>query len=177
MLLLERLWRPRPAVVAGKALYASAVDQARLPAFYTDLGASDTPEGRFEVYTLHVLFLIERLKGQGEQAAETSQALFDAYVRGLDDAFREWGIGDSSLARKVKKLGKAFFGRAKNYDEAVAALPARAALEGLVTRTVHADSGAAPGAFTDYILKTREALAAQPLEALFNGQVQWSAPL
>lgn len=163
--------------MAGRALYASAVAQARLPAFYTDLGASDTPEGRFEVYTLHVILLIERLKGQGEQAAETSQGLFDAYVRGLDDAFREWGIGDSSLARKVKKLGQAFYGRAKAYDDAVAALPDRTALEALLARTIQAESGSAPARLTDYILETRQSLAAQPLAELAEGQVQWSAPL
>ncbi|WP_348234584.1 ubiquinol-cytochrome C chaperone family protein, partial [Salmonella enterica] len=71
----------------------------------------------------HVIFLVERLKGQGDAAAETSQAVFDAYVKGLDDAFREIGVSDTSVGKKMKKLAGAFYGRLKAYDDAVASLP------------------------------------------------------
>ena len=126
-MLLRRLFKVRPAVEAGRKLYAAAVAQARQPRFYTDFAAPDTREGRFDLYTLHVVLLVRRLKGEGEQAAETSQALFDAYLRGLDDAFRELGASDLSVAKKMKKLGQAFYGRARAYEEAFAALPDTAA--------------------------------------------------
>ncbi len=171
---LDRWLKPRPAVTAGRALYAQVAAKARDAGFYTRLGAPDTLEGRFELYTLHTLLLLERLKGQGEGAAETGQALFDAYLRGLDDAFREMGVGDLSVSKKMKKLGQAFYGRVKSYGEAFEALPDRAPLEALIGRTALEGSKApdAP-ALADYVLATRAALAAQAGPSLLAGTVTW----
>src|SRR6476660_6671158 len=98
VMLLERLFRPRPAREAGKALYAAAVGQARTPALYRDLAAPDTAEGRFEIYSLHVMLLLDRLRHPeaepGPEPAEVAQALFDTYLKDLDHALRELGVGD-----------------------------------------------------------------------------------
>src|SRR5688572_17130211 len=96
-----KLFKPRAAEKAGRTLYVAVVEQARQPRLYTDLGAPDTMEGRFELYSLHVILLLDRLKRQGEQAAETAQALFDTYVQSLDDALREVGVGDTSVGKKM----------------------------------------------------------------------------
>ena len=175
-MVLERLFRPRPALAAGRALYARVVDQARQPAFYESLGAPDTVEGRFELYSLHVLLLIERLREADPQAGEVSQALFDTYLKGLDHALRELGVGDLSVGRKMRKLGEAFYGRGKSYDAALAALPATEALEAFLARTVYAgsDVGSAPQ-LAAYVLAQRRALARQPLAGLIAGEVAWGA--
>ncbi len=173
-MIFDRLFRKRPAREAGRALYSRVVDQARLAALYTDLRAPDTAEGRFEVYTLHVVLLLDRLKRQGDQAAETAQALFDTYLTQLDHALREMGVGDLSVGKKMRRLGEAFFGRVKSYEAALAALPATAELEALLTRTVYADvEGASAGPLAAYFLAQRETVAAQPLEALLAGRVDW----
>ncbi len=172
--MLKRLFKPRPAQAAGEALYASMVAQARTPALYAELGAPDTREGRFEIYSLHVYLLLERLKDQGPQAADTGQALFDAYVSALDNALREMGVGDLSVGKRMRKLGEAFYGRIKGYEAALAALPDTAPLEALLGRTVYADGEAAQApALAGYIVARRAALAAQPLERLFAGDVTW----
>ena len=116
--MLQRLFRPRPAQAAGRALYASVVEQSRQPALYERLGAPDTVEGRFELYSLHVVLLLDRLRRQGDQATETSQALFDTFVKALDHALREMGVGDLSVGKKMRRLAEAFYGRAKSYDAA-----------------------------------------------------------
>lgn len=174
-MLLERLFRPRPAREAGRALYARAVDQARSPALYADFGAPDTPEGRFEVYTLHVMLLLDRLRGQGAAAQEVSQSLFDTYVKALDHALRELGVGDLAVGRKMRRLGEAFYGRGKSYDAAFAALPDASALQALIARTVYAggDAGQAHR-LAAYVLAQRAALAPQPLDALLAGRVDWA---
>src|SRR6201996_3923019 len=136
---LGRLFAPRPAILSGRRLYAAAVAQARQPGLYEPLGAPDTPEGRFELYTLHVVLILRRLKRQGPQAAETAQGLFDAYLRGLDDGLREMGVGDLSVGKKMRKLGEAFYGRAKAYDDALAEPDPAPAVRALVARTLYAD--------------------------------------
>lgn len=174
---LDRWLKPRPAKLAGDKLYAAAVRQARSATFYRDYGVRDSMEGRFELFSLHVIFLIERLKGQGDAAAETSQAVFDAYVKGLDDAFREIGVSDTSVGKKMKKLAGAFYGRLKAYDEAVESLPDTVATSGLMARTALEERGEGDAAaLTAYVTRTREALAAQPLDALLQGDVTWPTP-
>lgn len=171
-MILGRLFAPRPAVAAGRKLYLSAVAQARQPAFYERLGATDSVEGRFELYTLHVVLLLRRLKRQGPQAAETGQALFDAYIRGLDDALREMGVGDLSVGKKMRKLGEAFYGRVKSYDEALDALPNRAGLDAVISRTLNTDA-AGTALLGDYAVQAQGQLADQSLDDLLNGEAQW----
>lgn len=174
---LERLMRPGPAKAAGRRLYAAVVDQARAPALYARFGAPDTPDGRFEVYTLHVLLVLERLKRQGARAATVSQSFFDAYLSGLDHGLRELAVGDLSVGKTMRKLGEAFYGRAKAMDAALAALPDQAPLEALLTRTVFGGAGASePSALANYLLARREQLAAAPLEGLLEGAMpSWAA--
>jgi cytochrome b pre-mRNA-processing protein 3 len=173
-MLLDRLFRPRPARAIGQTLYQRVVDQSRTPALYADIGAPDTVEGRFEIYTLHVVLLLERLRGHGEQAAEVSQALFDTYVKSLDDALREMGVGDLSVGKKMRKLGEALFGRAKSYEAAFQALPATELLEALLVRTIFADADAAGAPrLTAYVTAQRAHLASQDLERLVAGEVDW----
>ncbi|MBU1377884.1 MAG: ubiquinol-cytochrome C reductase [Alphaproteobacteria bacterium] len=172
--MLKRLFKPRPAHAAGRELYARAVAQARVPGLYTELGAPDTVEGRFELYSLHTYLLLERLKDQGPQAAETGQVLFDTYLSGLDNGLRELGVGDTVVGKRMRKLGEAFYGRVHSYEAALAAMPDRTELEALVARTVYAaQAESKAAALADYLLAQRAVLAGQPLEAIVAGDVTW----
>lgn len=172
--MLQRLFRPNPAKPAGEALYAAAAGQARRPDFYAGGGVADTREGRFELYTLHVILLVERLKGETGLAAEARQILFDRYVQGLDDAFRELGVGDTAVAKRVKALGKAFYGRLKAFEDAVAQ-PDAGALTDLLTRTVLEGRADRAVDLTAYVLAARDGLSRQPVPALLAGDVIWEA--
>lgn len=170
-----RLFREREEKAAGRSLYASAVAQARTPAFYL-AGAPDTPEGRFELYGLHVMLILHRLSGEGARAGEVSQATFDAFLRGLDDGLREMGVGDLSVGKKMRKLGEAFYGRLKSLDTALKALPDITPLEGLISRTVlESKPEAEPTPLACYVAHTSRDLAQQPLEAVCVGEVRWPA--
>ena len=175
--MLNRLFRRGPARDAGEAMYAALVSQARDARLYEALGAPDTVEGRFEVYTLHLVLLIDRLNAEGAGSKPVSQALFDAYVKALDAALREMGVGDLSVGKKMRKLGEAFFGRVKSSQAAFAALPDTAPLCEFLARTVYAGIEAPPVlALADYLLGQRAHLAAQPVERLLAGRVDWRAP-
>ena len=173
---LQRLLRPGPARADGARLYAATVAQARTPALYAELGAPDTPDGRFEVYTLHVLLVLARLKGEGRRAGAAAQALFDAYLSGLDHGLRELAVGDLSVGKTMRKLGEAFYGRGKALDDAFGKLPDRSELEALLTRTALAGAAEADaGPLANYVLAQREALAATPVERLLAGEADWRA--
>ncbi|WP_367576017.1 ubiquinol-cytochrome C chaperone family protein [Phenylobacterium montanum] len=171
--MLQRLFRPRAAKAAGAALFQAAARQARQPAFYADFGVPDTVEGRFELYSLHVVLLVCRLKGEGAEASEVSQALFDAYLRSLDDALREMGVGDLSVGKKMRKLGEAFYGRAKAYDSALGVQSDE--LAALIGRTLFADAPQGDvAAMAGYVRRAFAALAELPLETILAGETNWA---
>ena len=173
-MILQKLFRRGPTRIAGERLYEVAITQARQPAFYTDLGAPDTVEGRFELYTLHVVLVLHRLSGLGGEAGELAQALFDAYVQALDSALREMGVGDLSVGKKMRKLGEAFYGRAKAYQAALAAED-QAAIAALIGRTVYADEAAgAADRLADYVQRSAALLATIPLEDVVGAELVWA---
>ncbi len=173
--MLRRLFKPRPAATAGRALFKALSAQARQPAFYERLGVADTVEGRFELYVLHLVLVLHRLKGQGGQAAETSQATFDAFLRNLDEGLRDMGVGDLSVGKKMRKLGEAVYGRIKSYDRAFADVDPVAALEALIARTVYQDSSDAPSAaaLARYAASAEGRLTAEPLEEVLAARLHW----
>jgi len=95
----------------GDNLYQACVAQARAPELYRDLGVSDTPEGRYELISLHVMLLIRRLNAEGDKGREAAQEVFDSMFRDMDYALREMGVGDMSVSKKIRALAKAFYAR------------------------------------------------------------------
>ncbi|MFI4989278.1 MAG: ubiquinol-cytochrome C chaperone family protein, partial [Alphaproteobacteria bacterium] len=49
-----------------------------------------------------------------------AQGLFDAMFDDMDHGLRELGVGDLGVARRVKTMAKAFYGRIAAYDAGLA---------------------------------------------------------
>ena len=101
------------------AVYTQIVAQARQPEFYSRLGVPDTVDGRFELIMLHMILVIDRLRGEPSPASDFTQDLFDLFFQDMDHSLREMGVGDLSVPKKVKKMAEAFYGRAASYSEAL----------------------------------------------------------
>ena len=158
----------------GRRLYAAAVEQARTPELYSVLGVQDRIDARFELYTVHVVLLIERLKGQGEEAGDVGQALFDTYLSALDDALRELGVGDLSVAKKMRRLGETIYARTHALTEALQPQAEPFALEATLADALFPDAGdARPERLASYIRNARDRLTAQPLREVLDGKLQW----
>lgn len=111
--------RNREAEATFASLYGAIVAQARSPAFYDGFGVPDTVAGRFDMIVLH-LFLFFRQIGEGEDARAMRQGVFDAFCRDIEHNFREMGIGDLAVPKRMREVGEAFYGRAQAYDAALA---------------------------------------------------------
>jgi cytochrome b pre-mRNA-processing protein 3 len=171
--MLQKLFRVRSNDRIGLDLYAKTVEQARDPAFFTSLGVADEIDARFELYTLHVLLLILRLRDEGEAGAEIAQELFDVYVSALDNALRELGVHDVTMAKKMRKLGEALYGRMTAYEAPIRAAD-RAALAEALARNVYAGADGETGdRLADYALRARAGLAAQALKSVL-AQPAWA---
>lgn len=169
MIMLQNLFRTRPRERLGEPLYDLAVRQARTPAFYTTLGVADRIDARFELYTLHVLLLVMRLRDEGDRGTDAAQALFDTYVSALDHALRELGVGDISVGKKMRKLGEAMYGRMTAYEPALRDGDAAALASGLARNVFESDDPAAGEALAAYALASRARLAAQDFGAVTEG--------
>jgi cytochrome b pre-mRNA-processing protein 3 len=161
----------RPVIVA---LHQRVVAAARHPDLYGPLRVPDTLEGRFEVLTLHVVLVLEALRGLSAPADEVGQELVDEVFRQLEASLREMGVGDVVVPKRMKVLAQEFYGRARAYDAALASGD-ETALAAALTRNVYA--GATPGdALARYVLSARRRLAAATLEAMLRHGPDFPAP-
>lgn len=164
--MLRNLFRQRPDERQGDALYALAVEQARQPDFYTSLGVTDQIDARFELYTLHVLILFLRLKGDGERGEVAAQRLFDTYISSLDNTLRELGVGDVSVGKKMRKLGESLYGRMSAYEGPLRADDVET-LSVSLAKNVYESADAATGhALARYAVASRQNLATQSFETV-----------
>ncbi len=143
-------------------LYGAIVAQARNPALYTDFGVADTVTGRFEMVVLHLILALDRIAAEGPSEKGLGQALFDLYCADMDRSLRELGFGDLGVPRRMKKMAQAFYGRAAAYRQAVAAAD-RGALAAAIARNIFPDGGNQAPALAEYVLRSAEGLAAEPI--------------
>jgi len=113
------------------------------------------------------------LRGEGGEAARVAQSLFDAYLQALDDALREMGVGDLAVAKKMRRLGEAFYGRAKAY-RTVLTDGDMAELDALIRRTIYVGAVDAPGdRLVSYVQRCEAVLTATPVDDVVAAKLNW----
>ena len=108
--------RANPDEQAAQAIYVSIVAQARNMPFYSVYGVPDSVDGRFDMIVLHAMLVMRRLRAEAEATKGLAQALFDYMFDDMDRSLREIGVGDMSVGKHIKKMAKAFYGRASECE-------------------------------------------------------------
>lgn len=105
-------WRRRGARNrAVQAAYDALLREALSPRHYLDHGASDTFDGRARMVTVMMALACHRIAAiGGQEAADLAEYLSRKVLDGFDAAYREKGVGDHSIARKVRTLAEAHAG-------------------------------------------------------------------
>jgi cytochrome b pre-mRNA-processing protein 3 len=116
----------------GFQLYTESVRAARDPYFYETLGVPDTLDGRFDLVGLYASMVIRRLRILPPKGPRVAQAVFDAMFSDMDINLREMGVGDMSVAKKVRAMWEAFHGRAAAYEAPLATRDVEALASALV---------------------------------------------
>jgi cytochrome b pre-mRNA-processing protein 3 len=166
---------PKPTIAA---LYGAVVAQARCPRFYQEYGVADTVLGRFDMIVLHAAVLLRRLREGDGGMQGLAQGVFDAFCLDIDHNLREMGISDQGVPRQMKRVGEAFYGRARAYDAALAQADNGLLAEAL-TRNVYAEAAepqVAAVPLAAYVRQAVEALQGQDLVALARGEVRFPEP-
>jgi len=166
------------AVQDARGLLETVRVGARNPALFGPGRIPDTFDGRFECMVLHVTLILERLSGQSARAGAVAQALFDLFFDEMDVVLRETGVGDASVAKKIKIMGEAFYGRANAYRAAVGSENLPKVEESLARNLFSSAQPSAPfvNACALYVLESAGNLAKTPVdEILSSGTTPWGA--
>jgi cytochrome b pre-mRNA-processing protein 3 len=170
-------WRARRASRAViEQILGEIVAAARRPALYQALQAPDRIDGRFELLTLHAGLVLRRLKALGGLADAMAQELVNGVFMHFDDTLREMGHSDIGVSKRLKAMGRAFYGRNAAYAAALDEGSA-ARLAAALARNVYGvrSPSAAPraGALAFYVASLDAALAAIPMEAFATGRFRF----
>jgi cytochrome b pre-mRNA-processing protein 3 len=145
------------------ALFGRVAEASRQPGLYLAGGIPDSFEGRFESLTLHVLLVLRRLRELPPPAAELSQDLIDACFAYLELGFRNGGVSDVAVPKRMKKIGQMFYGRIQAYEAPLAG-------EGLeaLTEALARNAGSPEGAplLAAYAREAQAAFASRDLAAI-----------
>lgn len=157
-------------------LYDQIVAAARQPALYSRWEVPDTPLGRFEMVALHLYFFLHRVRGETGSAAAIAQDLTDEFFRDMEHSMRELGVSDVGVPKRMKRLARMFYGRARAYDEAIDGHD-RPMLAEALRRNVRPDLGEWPqaDALADYAFFVVGDLAGQSPELISTGSVRYPA--
>ena len=102
-----------------EAAYAAIVAAARQEALYARFMIPDTPLGRFESLSAHLVLFLRRTKDAAAPLPALAQEIVDTFITDMDHSLRELGIGDAGVPKRMKKLSKMFYGRAEFYGKAL----------------------------------------------------------
>ncbi len=159
-------------------LYTSVVEKARDPAFYSGLGVPDTMNGRFDLMVIHAMLVLRRLRGGGAAADATGKAMLELLFRDMDQSLREMGVGDMGVGRHIKKMAKAFFGRAEAYEAGLdgdGALLTAALRENLYRHGAVNDEQIAR--MSTYVQRAAAHIGAQDVTVLAGGVADFAVPV
>ncbi|MGB3624475.1 MAG: ubiquinol-cytochrome C chaperone family protein [Henriciella sp.] len=161
----ERAGRHRTA----SALYHDLNSAARKPWLFIEGGIPDTIEGRFHAVALHAALLLPELERRKPEGPKHSEAVYIMIFDGFDAALREKGVGDASIARRIRKMGETFFGLGQSIQAALKEADAPKALRDVLRRNAICEPSAQP-LVASYLQTAHEKLGNLADDELLNGR-------
>lgn len=165
---LKTLFRKDPVRSQAERLYAALADQARAPEFYKAGNVPDTPEGRFDLLSVHMFLAIRRLREGAPGTDRLVRLLQEVFFERLDSALREMGVGDLSVGRKIRGLAEAFYGRFAAYESGLS--DGGLSLESALARNVLGENETGRASrLGAYVRKAANSLADETIDRLEIG--------
>lgn len=170
------IWPFKPSRASQDAvrLLEAVTEASRRPPLFAAGRIPDTLEGRFEAMALHGSLALIRLRAD-ERAGPLAQTFTDKLFRAFDAGLREQGVGDLSVAKRMRALAASFYGRLSAYGAAIEAGDT-APLAAALGRNVFADEAHAfAPILADHVLTVAHAQAEAAVDALFSAR-GWPQP-
>ena len=133
---LRRFFRvkdDRP-IERARRIHNAIVRKARQQHLYSEGLIADDMEGRFHAVSLYAAIVIPALEAAGPDGPSVAEALNAVIFDSFDAALRETGVGDASIARKIRKMGEEYVGLGRAVNEALRSEGREASLVDVITR-------------------------------------------
>lgn len=153
--------------------YVAIMAKSREPEPYLSGWIEDTLEGRFQMVTMVSTLVMRRLRDFGDEGRTLADGIYKNVFSGVDHALREEGVGDSSIARKVRKMGEEFFGLARAMDATFESSETSVQMTETLKRNVQSDADKA-AQLADWVIALDAELQEFARDAALSGQAPWS---
>lgn len=163
---------------AAAEAYARLLSHALAPVHYVASGVPDTFGGRAGMVTILTSLACDRISRiPGPDAPRIIERLDALVLDGFDAAYREKGVGDASIARKVRKLaqnhaglGKALFAALKDAES-----PGQAGRIADVLRRNGVVAATRAVSMATILLGMQARLARQSDAEILHGRLEWTS--
>ena len=177
MIGFSKFWNRQGVAARASAqkLYSGLSAAALTAPLYEEGAAIDTFEGRAAMITAHAALVMRRLKSiEGHASRKIAERLNRLVLDGFDAAYREKGVGDSSIARKVRKLAEVHYGLGKSLTGALNAVATDQgeSLTNCVTRNGLSEPGK-ESLLVDYLLHNARQFAQLNDKTVLSGELLW----
>jgi cytochrome b pre-mRNA-processing protein 3 len=155
---------------AAGRIYEACLAAARRPELYLVYGVPDTYQGRFEMVAFSLFPVLNRLMLEGTGQPELARLVSERFVDDMDATFREMGVSDTAVPKRMKTLYRSFAGRISAYRSA---LNDADALTAAVARNVFPDveEDRHAAALAGYLRTATDAVADADMAALRRGEL------
>ena len=117
-MMFDFLSRSKKLNNAAHQLFLNVIEQSRNDKFYKNYGVEDSLDGRFDLMTMHMSIILNKLEQHSEinDAKIVRRNLQEIMFDNLDLSLREIGVGDLGVGKKIKVMAEAFYGRIAVYQ-------------------------------------------------------------
>jgi len=166
----------QPKQTPAEILFAAVVEASRQPALYEEYGVADTVDGRFEMLAMHLFACVHALTRGEESDPELARQTAEVFVQEMDATFRDIGISDKRIPRRVKALFSTYGGRLGAYGSALSG--EGGTLEEAIRRNIFEEEAdpALSARLAAYLRGVLDALEAAPVSAFREGRPPFPDP-
>jgi len=154
----------------AQRIYAACLTAARRPELYLSYGVPDTMQGRFEMVAFSLFPVLNRLMHEPGGDPDLARLVSESFVDDMDATFREMGLSDTAVSKRMKTLYSSFAGRMTAYRQAIGD---ERALAGAVARNAFPDESEdeRAEALAEYLTDATAAVAAADISVLRRGEI------
>ena len=129
-------------------------------------------DGRTGALAIYTSLVTTHISAISQSGRALSSRLTDQIFDDIDAGLRETGVGDASIARKVRTIGERFVGLGIAVNESFLTSDPKASICEVLNRNgLTGGSGTANAA--DDIIEARRILDAQSEDELLSGKLDW----
>ncbi|WP_224405378.1 ubiquinol-cytochrome C chaperone family protein [Afifella sp. IM 167] len=165
-----------PRQTPAETLFAAVVNASRQRALYEEYGVADTVDGRFEMLAMHLFACVHSLTRGPDPDPELARDTAEVFVQEMDATFRDLGVSDKRIPRRMKAIFSTYGGRLGAYGAALSG--EGETLEEAISRNIF--EAEADPALADrlaaYLRGVLAALEAAPGAAFRQGRPPFPAP-